>query len=97
MIRWPSRLGYADRVPARFGLIDRDALVTALDQAAQKRVTVISAPAGSGKTSLLRTWASRPRAGRRIAFLSVRPGQHDGQQFWLALLNAVREIGRAHV
>jgi LuxR family maltose regulon positive regulatory protein len=77
-------------VAAGFGLIDRDALVAALDEAARKRVTIISAPAGSGKTSLLRAWASRPVPGRRIAFGSVRPGQHDGQQFWLALLDAVR-------
>jgi LuxR family maltose regulon positive regulatory protein len=96
VIRWPLRLGYADRVPAGFGLIDRDDLVAALDKAARKRVTVISAPAGSGKTSLLRAWASRPgpdhRPGpdRRIAFMSVRAGQHDRQQFWLALLDAVR-------
>src|SRR6266508_505638 len=54
------------------------------------RVTIISAPAGSGKTSLLHTWAYRPRQDRRIAFLSVRPDQQDAQLFWLALLGAVR-------
>jgi LuxR family maltose regulon positive regulatory protein len=75
---------------ARSGLIDRHDLVAALDQAAEKRVTIISAPAGSGKTSLLHAWADRPRQGRRIAFLSVKPGQHDAQLFWLALLGAVR-------
>ena len=53
-------------------------------------MTVISAPAGSGKTSLLRAWADRPGQDRRIAFMSVRPGQHDAQLFWLALLGAVR-------
>ena len=54
------------------------------------RVTIISAPAGSGKTSLLRAWAYRPGQERRTAFLSVRPDQHDAQLFWLALLGAVR-------
>ena len=53
-------------------------------------MTIISAPAGSGKTSLLRAWADRPRQDRRIAFVSVKPGQHDAQLFWLALLGAVR-------
>jgi LuxR family maltose regulon positive regulatory protein len=78
-------------VPAGFGLIGRDDLVAALDKAARKRVTVISAPPGSGKTSLLRAWVSRQGPeGRRIPFLSIRPGQDDGQQFWLALLDAVR-------
>jgi LuxR family transcriptional regulator, maltose regulon positive regulatory protein len=75
---------------ARQGLIDRNDLIAALDNAAGKRVTIISAPAGSGKTSLLRAWADRPRQDRRIAFMSVKPVQHDAQLFWLALLGAVR-------
>ena len=37
-------------------------------------------PAGSGKTSLLRAWAGRLGQGRRIAFMSVRPGQHDAHR-----------------
>ncbi len=77
-------------VAARPGLIDRHDLVAALDRAAGKRVTVISAPAGSGKTSLLRAWAGQPGQDRRIAFVSVQRGQHDAQLFWLALLGAVR-------
>src|ERR1700729_2812929 len=75
---------------ARPGLIDGHELVAALDRAAGKRVTVISAPAGSGKTSLLRAWAGRPGQDRRIAFVSVQRGQRDAQLFWLALLGAVR-------
>ena len=77
-------------VAARPGLIDRHDLVAALDRAAGKRLTVISAPAGSGKTSLLHAWAGRPAQDRRIAFISVPRGQHDAQLFWLALLGAVR-------
>jgi LuxR family transcriptional regulator, maltose regulon positive regulatory protein len=72
------------------GLIDRHDLIATLDHAAGKQVTIISAPAGSGKTSLLHAWADRPGQDRRIAFLSVQPGQHDAQLFWLALLGAVR-------
>jgi LuxR family maltose regulon positive regulatory protein len=53
-------------------------------------VTIISAPAGSGKTSLLRAWAGRPGQPRRLAVLQVHRDQHDAQQFWLALLGAVR-------
>ena len=55
------------------------------------KVTTISAPAGSGKTSLLRTWADRPGRPRRLAVVPVRRDQQDGQQFWLALLDAVRQ------
>ena len=72
------------------GLIVRHDLVAALNRAARKQVTVISAPAGSGKTSLLRAWAGRPGQDCRVAFMTVRPGQHDMQMFWLALLGAIR-------
>src|SRR5437667_1467626 len=75
---------------ARSGLIDRHDLVAALDHAAGKTVTIISAPAGSGKTSLLRAWADRSGQDRRIALMPVQPGQPDAQLFWLALLGAVR-------
>ena len=55
-----------------------------------RKVTIISAPAGSGKTSLLRAWADRPGERRRLAVLQVQRDQQDAQQFWLALLDAVR-------
>jgi LuxR family transcriptional regulator, maltose regulon positive regulatory protein len=76
--------------PATPRLIGRGALLAALDRAAAKKVTVISAPAGSGKTSLLRAWADRPGQPYRLAALQVQRDQQDAQQFWLALLNAVR-------
>ncbi len=60
-------------------------------------MTVISAPAGSGKTSLLRAWAGRPGQPHPLALVQVQRGQHDAQQFWLALLDAIRHAaaGRA--
>jgi LuxR family transcriptional regulator, maltose regulon positive regulatory protein len=64
--------------------------MAALNRAAQKRVTIISAPAGTGKTSLLRAWAAQPGRDGRIAFVTVRPGQHDMQLFWLTVLGTVR-------
>jgi LuxR family maltose regulon positive regulatory protein len=70
-------------------LIDRGDLLAALDRAAARKVTIISAPAGSGKTSLLRAWADRQGNRRRLAILQVQRDQQDAQQFWLALLDAV--------
>jgi LuxR family transcriptional regulator, maltose regulon positive regulatory protein len=71
-------------------LIDRGDLLAALDRAAARKVTIILAPAGSGKTCLLRAWADRPGQRHRLAVMQVQRDQHDAQQFWLALLDAVR-------
>ena len=59
-------------------------------------MTIISAPAGSGKTSLLRAWAGRPGQQRQLAVLQVQRDQQDAQQFWLALLDAVRHVTGAN-
>ena len=56
-----------------------------------RKVTIISAPAGSGKTSLLRAWAGRRGQPRQLAVLQVQRDQHDAHQFWLAVLDAVRQ------
>jgi LuxR family maltose regulon positive regulatory protein len=72
------------------GLLDRDELVKLLDRAVTKRVTVISAPPGSGKTSLLRAWADRSASRPRVAFVSVDRDEHDAQRFWSAVLDAIR-------
>jgi LuxR family maltose regulon positive regulatory protein len=76
-------------------LIDRGDLLAVLDRAAEHRVTVISAPAGSGKTSLVRAWADRPGQRHRLAVLQVKRDQQDAQQFWLALIDAVRHASDA--
>jgi LuxR family maltose regulon positive regulatory protein len=70
------------------GLLDREALLQTLDRAVTRRITVISAPAGSGKTSLLRAWADRSTGVRRVAFVSVERDEQDAQRFWAAVLDA---------
>jgi LuxR family transcriptional regulator, maltose regulon positive regulatory protein len=82
---------------ATLQLIDRGDLLAALDRAAAKKVTIISAPAGSGKTSLLRAWADRAGQRHRLAVMQVQRDQQDAQQFWLALLGAVRHAASTAV
>src|SRR5579863_9717569 len=91
MADMPAAAG-SGRAPGRAEprLIHRRDLMAALNRASQKRVTIISAPAGTGKTSLLRAWAGQPGQDCRIAFMTVRPGQHDMPLFWLTVLGAVR-------
>jgi LuxR family transcriptional regulator, maltose regulon positive regulatory protein len=73
-------------------LIGRGDLLAALDSAAARKVTIISAPAGSGKTSLLRAWADGPGRSRRLAVVQVRRDQIDAQDLWLALLETVQRV-----
>jgi LuxR family maltose regulon positive regulatory protein len=77
------------------GLLDREDLLQTLDRAVTKRVTVISAPPGSGKTSLLRAWADRSTNLRRVAFVSVDRDQQNAQRFWCAVLDALRSPERS--
>jgi LuxR family transcriptional regulator, maltose regulon positive regulatory protein len=77
------------------GLLDRDDLLQLVDRTVTKRVTVISAPPGSGKTSLLRAWADRSTNPRRVAFVSVDRDQQEAQRFWGAVLDAIRGPARS--
>jgi LuxR family maltose regulon positive regulatory protein len=75
-------------------LIQRGELLGSLDRATEARVTLISAPAGSGKTSLLRAWAGGPGRAHRLAIVQVQRDQQDSQQFWLGVLRAIRQGSR---
>jgi LuxR family transcriptional regulator, maltose regulon positive regulatory protein len=77
-------------------LIQRGELLASLDHATEAKVTLVSAPAGSGKTSLLRAWADGPGQRYRLAVVQVARDQQDCQQFWLAVLSAVRQACGAH-
>jgi len=77
------------------GLLRRDDLLQVVDRAVTRRVTVVSAPPGSGKTSLLRAWADRSTSLRRVAFVSVDRDQQDPQRFWSAVLDAIRSPARS--
>src|SRR3954465_749329 len=87
--------GYPGDVSVIHGLLDRGDLLERLDRAVTKRVTVISAPAGSGKTSLLRAWADRPSNIRRVAFVTVERNQRNEKRFWGAVLDAIRSSARS--
>jgi LuxR family maltose regulon positive regulatory protein len=56
-----------------------------------RRVTRVSAPAGSGKTVLLRSWLGEAGLGDSAAWVSVGREQRDPQQFWISVADALRE------
>jgi LuxR family maltose regulon positive regulatory protein len=54
-------------------------------------VTVVSASPGSGKTVLLRSWISQAGVAGSAAWVTVRRGERDPQQFWLSVVGALRQ------
>jgi LuxR family transcriptional regulator, maltose regulon positive regulatory protein len=80
----------ADRAaaPGAEGFVLRPGLFGRLGAAA--RVTVVSAPPGSGKTVLLRSWISASGLAERVAWVPVEREERDPQRFWLAVLGALR-------
>src|SRR5215467_2028436 len=77
------------RDAARAAVVSRPALWERLDQSA--RVTVVSAPPGSGKTVLLRSWIDAAGLAGRAAWVPVGRDERDPQRFWLAVLGALRQ------
>src|SRR5262249_27923259 len=68
-------------------------LLDQLDAALQHGLTVVSAPAGSGKTSLVVDWTARIGARAVVAWLSLDRRDDDPARFWrheLAALHAER-------
>jgi LuxR family maltose regulon positive regulatory protein len=54
-------------------------------------VSVVSAPPGSGKTVLLRSWISWAGLAGRAAWVPAGRGERDPQRFWLSVLAALRQ------
>jgi LuxR family transcriptional regulator, maltose regulon positive regulatory protein len=57
------------------------------------RVTVVSAPAGSGKTVLLRSWIAEAGLADQAAWVAAGREERDPQRFWLSVLGALRATG----
>ena len=75
----------------RAWLVPRPGLFELLGAAG--RVVHVSAPAGSGKTFLLRSWIAAEGLSERTAWVSVGRQEHDPQAFWLSVLDSLRRTG----
>jgi LuxR family maltose regulon positive regulatory protein len=54
-------------------------------------MTVVSAPPGSGKTMLLRSWIGEAGLADHAAWVTVERDERDPQRLWLAVLDALRQ------
>ena len=80
--------------PARRpGAVVRQSLLDRLGEDPPTRLVVISAPAGWGKTSLLRDWRLADKACR-TAWVSVDAGDNDPVRFWAHVIASVGRVSQ---
>ncbi|GAA4247351.1 LuxR C-terminal-related transcriptional regulator [Dactylosporangium darangshiense] len=82
-------LHFAVPEPPRYH-VPRPRLLDALDRAVAGPLTLISAPAGWGKTTLLAEWVAAGRVPWPLAWLTVEA--HHGPRFWEHVLDAVTQV-----
>ena len=61
-----------------------------LEQGLQRKVTILSAPAGFGKTTLLSEWVKS--AGRPAAWFSIDEGDNDPTRFWSYFITSLQTL-----
>jgi ATP/maltotriose-dependent transcriptional regulator MalT len=71
-------------------VVARPRLIERLNEGLHRKLTLISAPAGSGKTTLVSEWIVS--CGRPAAWLSLDESDNDPARFLIYLINAVQKI-----
>src|SRR5215470_9498272 len=76
---------------ARLRTVSRQGLLDQLAESLAAKLVLIAAPAGWGKTSLLRDWwLARPDSG--VAWLSLGSGDNDPVRFWSGIIAALGKV-----
>jgi LuxR family transcriptional regulator, maltose regulon positive regulatory protein len=73
----------------------RERLFELLDAGARRPLTLLAAPAGTGKTALVSGWIAESRAPGPVAWLSLDADDADRHRFWHAVLEALVRSGAA--
>ncbi|HEY0509092.1 MAG TPA: LuxR C-terminal-related transcriptional regulator [Blastococcus sp.] len=77
----------------RRGLVARPGLGECLSRGVESALTLVSAPAGFGKTTLLTEWlVTAPEQGRSVAWLSLDPRDNDPAVFWTYVVAALQAV-----
>src|SRR6266699_705878 len=74
----------------RAQLVSRSHLTKRLQQEAERALTLLSAPAGFGKTTLLAQWFAE--SGTPVAWLSLEPGDNEPVRFLSYLIAALQTL-----
>jgi ATP/maltotriose-dependent transcriptional regulator MalT len=77
----------------RRGQVGRPRLRERLSRGAESKLTLVSAPAGFGKTTLLADWlAAAPAGERSAAWLSLDHADNQPGSFWMYLITALQTV-----
>jgi LuxR family transcriptional regulator, maltose regulon positive regulatory protein len=76
----------------RRGLVARPRLSGRLHRGAESRLTLISAPAGFGKTTLLAEWLAATGTARSVAWLSLEESDSQPASYWTYLITALQAV-----
>ncbi len=79
------------RPHSRGPLVQRAELIARLAVATGHRLTLLAAPAGYGKTTLLSAWCAA-QSGRPLAWLTLDDGDNDSARFWRYVCAALRPL-----
>lgn len=78
-------------------LVHRPRLLAQLNQGLTRKLTLISAPAGFGKTTLVADWAHRSLlSDTRMAWISLDKDDNDTNLFLTYLMVAIKQVGGIH-
>jgi LuxR family maltose regulon positive regulatory protein len=80
--------------PVRPDLVSRPRLVARLDEGLRLgcKLTLVSAPAGFGKTTLLSEWVAGCEPHARVAWVSLDEGDDDVPRFWSYVIAALQTL-----
>src|SRR4030088_3450206 len=77
----------------RRGVVPRARLIERLTQGAEGKLTLVSAPAGFGKTTLLTEWlASAPANNRAAAWVALDQSDNEPTLFWAYVIAALQTV-----
>lgn len=77
----------------RPGLVSRNRLLERLDRGLSSKLTLVSAPPGFGKTTLLAEWLATLDAGERgVAWLSLDATDDQPATFWTYVITALQTV-----
>jgi len=79
--------------PTRPGLVVRARLLDRLSSGAAARLTLVSAPPGFGKTTLLAEWVrTATAASRRVSWCSFDAAESDASSFWSYVMASLAAV-----